>query len=104
MKRKWLSVVLAVCLCLSCLTMSASAATPDWSAAYRDFLLSGRHVDAFDYESIVMEPWGSDEKNVMLHDMDGDGIPELFISNSDSSHLGRASYIFTYYKLFFTMV
>lgn len=96
MKKRVLPFLLAICLCVTCLPFTAYAAAPAWSSAYKDFLLSGRYVNAFDYDTIVTEPWGSGEKRGMLLDMDADGTPELLISNGDSSRLGRTSYIFTY--------
>lgn len=99
MKRRIISLLLAMCVCIACLPISVSAAAPEWSAAYRDFILSGRYVNAFKYESSYYpldEPWGTSTKWVMLLDMDKDDTPELLISNGHDAQLERASYIFTY--------
>ncbi|WP_217957908.1 S-layer homology domain-containing protein [Acutalibacter muris] len=98
MKKQIVALALSLCLCVSSLTISASATAPDWSNAYKDFIQSGRYVNAFDYDTVVMEPWGSGEKRAMLHDLDADGTPELLISNGGNSSLGRACYIFTYFS------
>ena len=95
MKKRIISLLLVLCIFTACLPIGASAAA-DWSSAYRNFILSGKYVDAFDYETVSGEPWGDGEKRAMLCDMDSDGVPELLINNGDASQLGRTSYIFTY--------
>lgn len=103
MKKKILSLLLAICLFATMLPVSAGAsAAPDWSSAYKDFILSGDYLTAFDYEQVNRAPaggWGNmSEKSAALYDMDQDGTPELFIYNGDISQICCIDYIYTFYE------
>lgn len=68
-----------------------------WSSAYKDFVLNKQFLNSsYSYECDG-EPWGAEMDNTVgLHDMDADGIPELFISNGFSGRIIMRTYVYTY--------
>lgn len=69
-----------------------------WSAAYRDFVLGKKFLtSSYPYEYNGEEPWGTDEDNrISLHDMDADGVPELFITNGYFGRIIMHTYVYTF--------
>ena len=86
-----------------CLLLALAAAVPlgsvpaagqgdvssdQWSAAYRNFVTKGeyRHTG---------QTWYPVSPAFALHDMDGDGVPELVVRNNAPDHGDLTAYIYT---------
>ena len=84
------------------LPQSPNSSTPapadtDWSAAYKDFVLGTKFVDSPYPYDCDGEPWGTElDNSISLHDMDADGVSELFITNGFGSRLLMRTYVYTY--------
>ncbi len=69
----------------------------DWSAAYEDFVLNWKFLAAGQEYAPGTTAWGTKSiYNVYLYDMDGDGVPELGISNGEEGRAVRCVYLYTY--------
>lgn len=91
MKQRFLCLVLALALAVPLAALAAdkpaASAPPSWSAACETFILDG------DYRSTEQE-WSA-APSFALHDMDGDGIPELLASNNAGVSADRTAYVYT---------
>ncbi len=66
----------------------SGAELPTWKTAYEAFVLQGGYLSAGqDYDT-------AGEPIVMLYDMDGDGQPELILTNGSSARTERWAYIY----------
>lgn len=87
-----LKTILAACLCgMLLLPLPASAEEEAWQTAYRQFLTDYRKTDGYLPETTGEISFGS---RWDLCDVDGDDIPELFISPDTSHAFGCRVYSF----------
>ena len=91
MKRRLLcfllSLVLAVPLAVGAAQRPQAAAPADWSSAYRTFVLENDYLRED-------RTW-SGAPAFALHDLDGDGTPELLARNNATDPSARTSYVYT---------
>ena len=64
----------------------------DWSRAYEDLVMNRRYLTYGQEYDITTR--GDYEIAFCLHDMDGDGIPEIIISNGVDYMAGRTNYVY----------
>ena len=75
-------------------TVSSTPGAGGWSELYRTFVMDGRYLELGQrYELEEIPYW--DPIMFALYDMDGDGIPELFIFNGGLSMAERTNYVYT---------
>ncbi len=68
-----------------------------WSGAYAHFILDWSFLTAGQEYAPVRTGWGEETVySVLLYDMDGDGVPELLITNGESGRAVRCAYVYGY--------
>ena len=91
MKQRFLCLVLALALAVPLAALaadkSAASGSSSWSAACETFILDGG------YRSTEQD-WSA-SPSFALHDMDGDGVPELLASGGTGSGEARTAYVYT---------
>lgn len=95
--RKWLAACLiAVMLCMACGGASAETAKDGmdgWSDAYHAFVTNQTFLDVYPDEFF---PDTSIPIDFALHDVEGDGVPELMIGNGADFEAGHCRLFFSY--------
>ena len=96
MKRR-LCLLLALLLMVSLLPVGAAAADAGWKEAYRAFVLDyGYRSSGQKYFDTVQNAVFHEDIRVYLHDMDGDGTPELLLSTGGGSMADMTNYVYRY--------
>ncbi len=91
MLKRIVAVLLALLLSIGCFAgaFSVSAApVGEWSALYEKFMKSGQYLKLAEYEQ------GARIYNFALHDLSGNGIPELISYNGSTSEAGAQYNVF----------
>ena len=71
---------------------SSDSGGADWSRAYEDLVMNRRYLTyGQEYDTATR---GDYEIAFCLHDMDGDGVPEIIISNGVDYMAGRTNYVY----------
>lgn len=76
-------------------TAAGSVISADWKTAYSDFIKDDKYL----YYGLYYTEDGADDIEpitVALHDMSGDGIPELIVYNGCEYEAEASSYVFTF--------
>lgn len=63
----------------------------DWSSVFRAFVMEGQYR----YDGMFVTDMGG-EAAFALYDMDGNGVPELLMSNGDESMAGKTNLVYAY--------
>lgn len=97
MKKSCLSLVLCLSMLFALLPFSAvdayaATSREAWSEAFHNFVLRGGYWESAQSYTLIT---GSDIP-FGLHDLDGDGIPELIAFNNDQFAAGMTSYVYAY--------
>ena len=92
MKKRFLCLVLALALAVPLAALAADRSAPagpssSWSAACETFILEGGYRG-------TEQTWSA-APSFALHDMDGDGIPELLASSGAGSGEARTAYVYS---------
>lgn len=91
--KRLIAILLTSALMLSLLVIPSHAAT-GWSEAYRDFLLNQKFRSSGQtYHDLEKD---GEAIQVSLQDMDGNGIPELILTNGEFAHAYLDSFVYTY--------
>ena len=72
----------------------SQTAHTDWNSAYYSFVMEGGYLNSG--EQYFLQGMSAEPIVFSLHDMDGDGVPELIISNGNASMAGATSYVYAY--------
>ncbi|MCQ2448681.1 MAG: hypothetical protein MJ132_00630 [Clostridia bacterium] len=92
MLRRIFAVLLASVLCFGCFAGAFSvSATPvgEWSAVYEKFIKDKQYLKLGEYDTDEADPY-----TFALHDLSGDGIPELISYNGSMSEAGAEYNVF----------
>ena len=92
MKKRFLCLVLALALAVPLAALAADRSAPagpssSWSAACETFILEGGYRG-------TEQTWSA-APSFALHDMDGDGVPELLASSGTGSGEARTAYVYS---------
>jgi|GEM_PF-5020709 len=93
MKQRFVCLILALALAVPLAASAAEksdtgSASPAWSAACKAFVLENGYRKSD-------QTWYDTAPAFALHDMDGDGIPELLARNNADTAADRTAYVYT---------